>query len=72
MKDIGPSFTDYEKYYLKELYFKEIESVDERIGQIIKALEYNNLKDKTFIVFTSDHGEGFGEHGKFLHCDYFL
>jgi len=60
-----PNFTDYDVYYLKQLYLKEVESLDERMGYILKALEYNGLENNTFIVFTSDHGEGFGERGRF-------
>ena len=61
-------FSDYEKYfYLKELYKAEVESVDERVGYIIKALKHREVLDKTFIVFTSDHGELFGEHGRNFH-----
>jgi arylsulfatase A-like enzyme len=59
--------TDYDMFYLKQLYLKEVESVDERVGYLLKALEYNGLKNNTFIVFTSDHGEGFGEHGVIYH-----
>lgn len=62
-----PNLTDYDVYYLKQLYLKEVESVDERVGYILKALEYNGLKNNTFIVFTSDHGESFGEHGRMSH-----
>ena len=63
----GPTLDDYELHYVTQLYSREIESVDERLGKILKALEINELRDNTIIVFTSDHGEGFGEHGKFFH-----
>lgn len=69
IQEIGPTLNDHELRYVKELYLKEVQSVDERVGQILKALEYNPANDKTIIVFTSDHGEGFGEHGKFFHGD---
>jgi arylsulfatase A-like enzyme len=60
-------FSDYEKYYLKELYKAEVASVDERVGYILKALDHRNLLDKTIIVFTSDHGEAFGEMKQWGH-----
>ena len=59
--------TQYERDYTKALYVKEVESMDERIGFIIKALKQNDLLDKTIIVFTADHGEHFGEHGETSH-----
>lgn len=67
IQEIGPTLNDHELRYVKELYLKEIESVDERVGQMLKALEYNPANNNTIIIFTSDHGEGFGEHGKFFH-----
>ena len=53
--------------YIKSLYKAEVESVDERVGYIIKALKHRDLLDNTIIVFTSDHGELFGEHGLLGH-----
>lgn len=53
--------------YLKELYKAEVESVDQRVGFIIKALEYRDLLKNTFIIFTADHGEMLGEHDRLLH-----
>ena len=63
--------SDAEIVYLKALYKAEVESIDERVGYIIKALEHRGLLDKTIIVFTSDHGELFGEHGLMGHGYYY-
>ena len=60
-------FSSYEKEYLKKLYEKEVESVDEMIGFIIRVLQQKNLFNNTFVIFTSDHGEAFGEHGRWGH-----
>ncbi|WP_281614442.1 sulfatase [Flammeovirga sp. SubArs3] len=38
------------------VYAAMIESVDESLGAIVKALKDKNLYDNTIIVFTSDHG----------------
>jgi arylsulfatase A-like enzyme len=59
--------TEAEINYLKALYRAEVESVDERVGFILKALEHSGRSKDTIIVFTSDHGEAFGEHDRFLH-----
>ncbi len=60
-------FSDYEKKYDKSLYIAEVESVDERVGILLKALKTKKLLAKTYIIFTSDHGERFGEHGHYGH-----
>ena len=47
-------------------YDQEIAHTDEQIGRVLSALERRNLLDNTMIIFTSDHGEEFGEHeGKY-------
>ncbi len=60
---LSRKLTDSEYAYIEDLYLAEIESVDERIGLIVEALEKKGLLDTTLIVFTSDHGEFMGEHG---------
>lgn len=64
-------FSSHEYYFLKALYKAEVESLDQRVGDIIKALRLKGLLEKTFIVFTSDHGECFGEHGQIGHGNRF-
>jgi len=65
--EIGPTLNEHERRYLKDLYLKEVESVDERIGFILRILDSKSLRDKTIFVFTSDHGESFGEQDRFGH-----
>jgi len=47
----------------KNLYAGEVTMVDKYVGDIVKALKGQGLYDDTLLVFTSDHGEPFGEHG---------
>jgi arylsulfatase A-like enzyme len=56
-----------ERPFLKHLYRAEVESMDERVGFIIKALKQRGFLENTVIVFTSDHGEAFGEHRRWSH-----
>ncbi|MBZ0115166.1 MAG: sulfatase-like hydrolase/transferase [Thermoanaerobaculia bacterium] len=67
MRDVAPNFSPAELALVQDLYRLEVESVDERVGLILRALEASGKADRTVVVFTSDHGEGFGEHGDFLH-----
>ena len=59
--------SDAEQDYIKKLYVAEVESVDEKVGFIIETLHEANVLDNTYIVFTADHGEMFGEHGRWGH-----
>jgi choline-sulfatase len=45
------------------LYDGEIRFTDLHIGRLLDDLRAKGLYDKTVIVVTGDHGEGFGEHG---------
>lgn len=45
-------------------YFGMVKCIDDNIGRILKTLEDRNRLDDTVIVFTSDHGDLCGEHGR--------
>lgn len=46
-------------------YCGEITMVDRWVGRLLERLESLGLMDDTAIIFTSDHGHYFGEHGMF-------
>ena len=52
------------------LYDAEILYMDHYIGRFLQKLKVENLYNDTLIIVTSDHGELFGEHGKFGHGHY--
>lgn len=48
-------------------YDGELRFTDLHIGRLFDELRARKLYDRTVIVVTGDHGEGFGEHGVELH-----
>jgi len=48
-------------------YRQEIRYTDEQIGRLLDDLEKRKLLEKTIIVYFSDHGEEFREHGGTRH-----
>ena len=44
-------------------YYGMISLLDRQIGQILDRLEALGLAEETLVVFTSDHGHLFGQHG---------
>lgn len=44
-------------------YYAMIKLIDDQIGRILQALEATNQRERTIIIFTSDHGEALGDHG---------
>jgi len=41
-----------------------VKCIDDNIGRLLDFLKENNLEENTVVVFTSDHGDLLGEHGK--------
>jgi len=54
---------DFNKKALRN-YFGMVKCIDDNVGRILDFLENNNLTENTVIVFTSDHGDMFFEHGR--------
>ncbi len=48
-------------------YDQEIAYTDREIGRLLSALDERGILDNTIVIFTSDHGEEFGEHGGAYH-----
>ncbi len=67
LRDHAAALTPEELAFVRRLYDLEVESVDERVGYLLRALEISGRAGRTVVVFTSDHGEAFGEHGDYLH-----
>ena len=48
-------------------YDGSIRALDTEVARLVERLEELGLADKTLLVFTSDHGEEFHDHGKMFH-----
>lgn len=71
-KNITKKNTEVTKADLKLLtdsYDAEIRYTDTQIGLLLNELRKMGILDKTLIIITSDHGEGFFEHGVFGHAN---
>jgi arylsulfatase A-like enzyme len=45
-------------------YYAQTANIDANLGRLMQALEASGEADNTIFVFTSDHGEMFGAHGR--------
>lgn len=52
-----------ERKYVFSRYMAGVRRVDQAIGEILHSLKEEGLEDDTMIIFFSDHGEEFWEHG---------
>jgi len=53
--------------HIINLYDDEIGFTDYQIGKLLSAIKQLGLEKKVSLIFTSDHGESFLEHGHFGH-----
>lgn len=51
---------DWRRY--RYTYNRLVEKVDAEIGKIIDVIDRKNLWENTVVIFTSDHGDGYGAH----------
>jgi len=55
--------TEYDKKKLVAVYYGMISMMDKYIGKILDKLDALGMADNTLVVFTTDHGHFFGQHG---------
>ena len=54
-----------------EIYDRRISRIDANIGKLVDIIRGEGLSKETVLIFTSDHGQGFLEHGFYSHGAYF-
>lgn len=52
---------------LRNLYDAEVAANDASFGRLLDKLDALGELENTVVIFTSDHGEAFGEHGSWTH-----
>ncbi|HSP07279.1 MAG TPA: sulfatase-like hydrolase/transferase, partial [Acidobacteriota bacterium] len=52
---------------LNALYDSDVRYLDEEIGMLLSSFRSHGLLDNTLVIFISDHGEHFGDHGLMSH-----
>lgn len=63
IREIQDRLTQEDLATLQSIYDEEVHFTDHHIGRVLDALDRLGLSDNTIVVFTSDHGEEFLEHG---------
>lgn len=60
---LGPDYRNRVGQF-QQAYYALSANVDRNLGRLMKGLEDAGAADDTILVFTSDHGEMFGAHGR--------
>ncbi|MCR9241109.1 MAG: sulfatase-like hydrolase/transferase [Rhodobiaceae bacterium] len=64
MAPFSPTEEQFRDMAAKE--YGMITMIDDAVGRVLQALEKSGLADDTIVIFTSDHGDVFGDHGLML------
>jgi len=56
---------------VRRIYFAQIAEVDDMVGTVLGALDEAGLRENTYVLFLSDHGEMAMEHGQFYKTSHF-
>ncbi|HEX5484114.1 MAG TPA: sulfatase-like hydrolase/transferase [Terriglobia bacterium] len=69
LKDGRPrhAYTERERQELIDGYDNSLAYLDDQLGRLIDSLRSEPGGGNTIFIVTSDHGEGFGEHGTYDH-----
>lgn len=59
--DLDPSHE--QRHRQRAYYLANVTMIDEKVGQIMDALERNDYLDNSVVFFTSDHGDCLTDHG---------
>lgn len=46
------------------IYYAMVANLDWNVGRLLETIDILNLRNNTIFIFTSDHGEMFGAHGR--------
>jgi choline-sulfatase len=61
------AFNDEDLGRMMTGYLGSVEILDRNVGQVLDALEEEDMREDTLIVYASDHGYSHGEHRHFEH-----
>jgi len=54
----------------KEISIYELRRMDTAFGQFLRFLQQRGLYDNSIIILTADHGDAYGEFGRYGHSDF--
>jgi arylsulfatase A-like enzyme len=64
-------YPEDERFSIQAIYDAGIRYADIALGQLVDGLKAQGRWENTSLFVTADHGEGFGEHGFYLHAHHF-
>lgn len=63
--EAGHRYNEQQIREIRAFYYAKISLIDYWIGEILQTLKRRGTLDQTLIIFTADHGDMMGAHGRF-------
>ena len=63
--------TDEHVRHARHAYYGMVSWGDDRLGELLRALDVSGQRDNTIVIVTSDHGEMLGERGLWYKMNFF-
>jgi arylsulfatase A-like enzyme len=65
------TMTEKDHRIARSAYWAMCDLIDEQVGRILGTLDESGLRNRTIVIFMSDHGEMLGDHGIYLKGPFF-
>lgn len=65
-KNCDKRFSEAMVREIRHIYFAMIAALDDMVGRVLQEIDNLGLRDSTYVIFTSDHGEMAGEQNQIL------
>lgn len=59
-----PNPTREQRHRQRAFYLANVSMIDQKVGEIVDALDRNGYLENTIVIFTSDHGDCLTDHGQ--------
>jgi arylsulfatase A-like enzyme len=53
----------------RKRFVRNLAAVDRQLKKLLRTLRSRKLLERTALIISADHGEGFGQHGTKYHCE---
>ncbi len=61
--EAGESSGERDARTLQAAYYAMIKLIDDQMARVVALLDESGLRDRTIVIFSTDHGESLGDHG---------
>ena len=65
-KNCDKQFSENLVHQIRHTYFAMISALDEMVGRVLQTIDDLGLRDNTYVIFSSDHGEMAGDQNQIL------